>query len=99
MPSDHVIGDRQAFIKAVEIGIPHAQQGAIVTFGAQPTEPNTQYGYIEAKADQQSPDGAFTIARFVEKPSAEKAAEYVKSGRVFWNSCIFLMKAGTLLDE
>src|SRR4051794_17288577 len=51
MPSDHVIGDREAFIAALGTGIPHAEQGAIVTFGAQPTEPNTQYGYIEAKAE------------------------------------------------
>ncbi len=27
---------------------PHAENGAIVTFGAKPTGPNTQYGYIEA---------------------------------------------------
>ncbi|MEA3067070.1 MAG: mannose-phosphate guanylyltransferase / mannose-6-phosphate isomerase [Sphingomonadales bacterium] len=99
MPSDHVIGDRQAFIKAVETGIPHAEQGAIVTFGARPTEPNTQYGYIEARTGDGSGDGAFPIARFVEKPSAEKAAEYIESGRFFWNSGIFLVKASTLLDE
>jgi len=98
MPSDHVIGDRDAFIKAVETGLPEAERGAIVTFGAQPTEPNTQYGYIEARTDQSS-GGVFPIARFVEKPNAETAAEYLASGRFFWNSGIFLMKASTLLDE
>jgi mannose-1-phosphate guanylyltransferase / mannose-6-phosphate isomerase len=99
MPSDHVIADLPAFIRAIETGTAHAERGAIVTFGAQPTEPNTQYGYIEARADDGSGDGAFPIARFVEKPSAEKAAEYVESGRFFWNSGIFLVKASTLLDE
>jgi mannose-1-phosphate guanylyltransferase/mannose-6-phosphate isomerase len=99
MPSDHVIGDRDAFLQAVETGAPHAEQGAIVTFGAQPTEPNTQYGYIEADESGQSPDGAFPIARFHEKPDAAKAAEYIRTGRFFWNSGIFLMKASTLLDE
>ena len=38
MPSDHVIGNREAFLKAIEIGVPHAQSGAIVTFGAQPAQ-------------------------------------------------------------
>ena len=99
MPSDHVIADPGAFMAAVKTGIPHAEKGAIVTFGAKPTEPNTQYGYIEADTARSFPDGASPIARFVEKPGAEKAAEYLESGRFFWNSGIFLMKASTLLDE
>ena len=99
MPSDHVIGDTGAFLAAVRIGVSHAETGSIVTFGAQPTEPNTQYGYIEADTARSFGDGAAPIARFVEKPDPQKAAEYVQSGRFFWNSGIFLMKAATLLDE
>jgi len=99
MPSDHVIGGGDAFMAAVAIGIPHAEKGAIVTFGAKPTEPNTQYGYIEADTAGSFADGASPIAQFVEKPSPQKAAEYVESGRFSWNSGIFLMKPSTLLDE
>jgi mannose-1-phosphate guanylyltransferase / mannose-6-phosphate isomerase len=99
MPSDHVIGDREAFLAAVESGARHADQGAIVTFGAQPTGPSNQYGYIEANTDLGFPDGAFPIAHFHEKPSADKAAEYIASGHFFWNAGIFLMKASTLLDQ
>jgi mannose-1-phosphate guanylyltransferase/mannose-6-phosphate isomerase len=99
MPSDHVIGDGEAFVKAIMIGLPHAEKGAIVTFGALPTEPNTQYGYIEADAASGSGDGTFPISRFHEKPGPAKAAEYVQSGRFFWNAGIFLAKASTLLDE
>ena len=99
MPSDHVIGDHEAFLRAVETGLPHAEDGAIVTFGAQPTEPNTQYGYIEASAESDLGDGAFGILRFHEKPDAAKAEEYLQTGRFFWNSGIFLAKASTLLDE
>jgi mannose-1-phosphate guanylyltransferase/mannose-6-phosphate isomerase len=99
MPSDHVVGDRDAFLKAIETGVPHAEQGAIVTFGAQPSGPNTQYGYIEADAAGGTCDDSFPIARFHEKPDAVKATEYVQSGRFFWNAGIFLVKASTLLDE
>ena len=99
MPSDHVIGDRDAFVRAVELGAAHAGRGAIVTFGAEPAGPNTQYGYIEADADRRNSDGTFPIARFVEKPGAATAADYVASGRFYWNSGIFLAKASTLLDE
>ena len=99
MPSDHVIGDRRAFLDAVAIAARHAEQGAIVTFGAASKEPNTQYGYIEAAADRGFADGAFSIARFHEKPDSAGAAEYVATGRFFWNCGIFLMKASTLLDQ
>jgi mannose-1-phosphate guanylyltransferase/mannose-6-phosphate isomerase len=99
MPSDHVIADAEAFMAAVRIGIPHAEKGAIVTFGAKPTEPNTQFGYIEADTSRAFDDGASPIARFVEKPDPATAADYVASGRFFWNSGIFLMRAKSLLDE
>lgn len=99
IPSDHVIGDLQAFLGAVTIAVPHAEQGAIVTFGAKPTEANTQFGYIEAKSDEKFPDGAFPIARFHEKPDPAAAAEYLASGRFYWNCGIFLAKVSTLLGE
>src|SRR5205085_12087199 len=86
MPSDHVIADADAFMAAVRTGIPHAEKGAIVTFGAKPTEPNTQFGYIEADTGRAFDDGAAPIARFVEKPDPDTAADYVASGRFFWNS-------------
>jgi mannose-1-phosphate guanylyltransferase/mannose-6-phosphate isomerase len=98
VPSDHVIGNRQAFVDALVIALPHAEQGAIVTFGAQPTQPNTQYGYIEAAADRPIGDGALPITRFHEKPDAATAARYVESGRFYWNCGIFLAKASAFLD-
>ena len=99
LPSDHVILNRDAFVKAIAVGAPHAERGAIVTFGAEPTEPNTQYGYVEADMDHPCGDGAFPIARFVEKPNAATAAEYLQTGRFLWNAGIFLVKASTLLGE
>jgi mannose-1-phosphate guanylyltransferase/mannose-6-phosphate isomerase len=99
MPSDHVIADRDAFLQALEIGRPKANAGAIVTFGATPTEPNTQYGYIEADTGGAGSERILPISRFVEKPDAETAAIYFASGRFFWNAGIFLLKASTLLEE
>ena len=95
MPSDHVIGNRAAFLEAVDAALPYAQEGAIVTFGATPSEPNTQYGYIEA----QGSGAALPITRFVEKPDAATAIAYLKQGGFYWNAGIFLVKASTLLEE
>lgn len=99
MPADHVIGDVEALRAAIRAGAPHADNGAIVTFGIIPTGPNTEYGYIEVEGGQSDPADAHPVARFVEKPNAGDAAAYVESGRFFWNAGIFLVKASTLIDE
>jgi mannose-1-phosphate guanylyltransferase/mannose-6-phosphate isomerase len=46
-PSDHVIGDVEAFRGAVLRGAEAARTGAFVTFGARPDRPETGYGYLE----------------------------------------------------
>ena len=89
MPSDHVISDDEAFRAAIQKGISHAENGAIVLFGAAPARANTQYGYIEIDREHEPADGVFAIGRFTEKPDAATAADYVESGRFLWNSGIF----------
>jgi mannose-1-phosphate guanylyltransferase/mannose-6-phosphate isomerase len=99
MPADHVIGDEEALRAAIQTAVPHAEGGAIVTFGIVPTGPNVEYGYIEAEADQPAGATAYPVARFVEKPDVDTAAAYVESGRFWWNYGIFLVKASTLIEE
>lgn len=98
VPSDHMIGDDQAFLSAVEKAVPFAEDGGIVTFGIKPTGSNTQYGYIEM-GDEGSNAAVVPVVRFVEKPTAEAAEALLSSGRCVWNAGIFLMKASTLLEE
>ncbi len=98
MPADHAIGDEEALRVAIRAAAPHAEAGAIVTFGIVPTGPNVEYGYIEAGVD--GPAGPpYPVARFVEKPDAATAAAYLESGRFWWNSGMFLVKASTLIEE
>ena len=42
---------------------------------------------------------AFSVNRFVEKPSLNKAREYLAAGNFLWNSGMFCFKAGVILDE
>jgi mannose-1-phosphate guanylyltransferase/mannose-6-phosphate isomerase len=99
MPSDHVIRDLGAFLDAIERATPAAQGGKLVTFGVQPDEPNTQYGYIEIGDPDETIGGVHLISRFVEKPDERHAREYVESGRFAWNSGIFLFTASAMLEE
>lgn len=89
LAADHLIADQEAFTNAVAQAAVLAQQGKLVTFGIQPDAPETGYGYIEAEGNQ--------VLRFVEKPSLEKAREYLDSGRFLWNSGMFCFQAGTML--
>ncbi|OEZ01737.1 MULTISPECIES: mannose-1-phosphate guanylyltransferase/mannose-6-phosphate isomerase [Stenotrophomonas] len=95
LPSDHVIAHEDAFRAAVLSALPAAREGKLVTFGIVPTGPETGYGYIKA-----SSGGAVrAVDRFVEKPDAETALQYVQSGEYFWNSGMFLFKASRYLAE
>ena len=48
LPADHDIKNPDAFLDAVEVAQSAANQGAIVTFGIEPTHPATGYGYIQS---------------------------------------------------
>jgi mannose-1-phosphate guanylyltransferase/mannose-6-phosphate isomerase len=91
LAADHLIADQSSFSQAVEKACHLAMQGKLVTFGIQPDAPETGYGYIEADGND--------VLRFVEKPSLEKAREYLASGRYLWNSGMFCFSAGTMLRE
>jgi mannose-1-phosphate guanylyltransferase/mannose-6-phosphate isomerase len=95
LPSDHVIAAEQAFRSAVREAIPAATKGALVTFGIVPTTPETGYGYIQAAAG----NGVREVLRFVEKPDAATAQAWLDEGGYFWNSGMFLFRAGRYLAE
>ncbi|WP_394886080.1 mannose-1-phosphate guanylyltransferase/mannose-6-phosphate isomerase (plasmid) [Mesorhizobium sp. AaZ16] len=93
VPSDHEISTDALFWETVEAGAPAANSGRIVVFGIKPTHPESGYGYIEASLDGAGVSG---VSRFVEKPDAETARDYLASGNFYWNAGIFLFRADTM---
>lgn len=91
LAADHLIADQQAFEQVVLKAAELAATGKMVTFGIQPDAPETGYGYIEADGN--------TVLRFVEKPTLEKAQEYLASGQFLWNSGMFCFTVGTMLQQ
>jgi mannose-1-phosphate guanylyltransferase/mannose-6-phosphate isomerase len=96
LPADHVIRDTAAFHEAVRAAVAPAEAGALATFGIVASAPETGYGYIQRGAAH---GAAYRIARFVEKPNAERAREFVASGQYYWNSGMFLFRARRYLQE
>src|SRR5580700_27110 len=96
LPADHVIRDTVAFHKAIRMALPAAEQGRLVTFGIVPRSPETGYGYIHRG---EAAGEVYGIAGFVEKPTLERAREFVVSGDYYWNSGMFMFRARRYLEE
>ena len=96
LPADHIIKNEEAFAAAITHALPCAEDGKLVTLGIVPTEAHTGYGYIHRG---EAVGGGFTVLDFVEKPSLEKAQDYINFGNYYWNSGIFLFKASQYLKE
>ena len=98
MPADHLIEDLASFAEAVTEAEALAHAGMLVTFGIVPGFPETGFGYIEM-GEPCDDHGSKKVSRFVEKPDAEKAVEYIESGNYLWNSGIFCFSAGKVIEE
>jgi mannose-1-phosphate guanylyltransferase/mannose-6-phosphate isomerase len=95
-PADHVMQSVAAFVEAIGRARPAAESGALLTFGVVPTSPETGYGYIRTSPGSGS---VAQVDEFVEKPDAETALRYLRSGLYLWNSGIFLFSAAAYLRE
>jgi mannose-1-phosphate guanylyltransferase / mannose-6-phosphate isomerase len=98
-PSDHLVTDPAALHRAVELALPVAEAGELVTFGITPARPETGYGYIRAGASLPAAAAVRRAARFIEKPERAVAEALVAEGDCYWNSGIFLFRADRILAE
>jgi len=98
LPSDHLIADREEFSRAVRAGVEAALDGHMVTFGVTPDRPETGYGYMETARTEQGEKAPLMVSRFVEKPDAETAEQYLRAGNYYWNAGIFLFTAETMIE-
>jgi mannose-1-phosphate guanylyltransferase/mannose-6-phosphate isomerase len=97
-PSDHFIPNNNTFHEVVKLGLSHAQNNKIVTFGVQPTHAATGCGYLELSQDTIHKTGTSNLNSFVEKPSLSKAENMLKAGNFLWNSGIFMFRAAEMID-
>ena len=98
LPADHYVGDETGFRNHLSAACAHAEAAdTVVTLGIEPDHPETGYGYMERTEEALEAvtgDGGlpvFAAKRFVEKPDAVTASQYVASGRFVWNAGIFVM--------
>ena len=98
LPADQHVRDRDGLAKVLELGLAAAENSeAIATVGIKPTRAETGFGYLEMGAT--TGPGPIPVTKFVEKPDAARAEQYVASGRYLWNAGIFCASARRLLAE
>jgi mannose-1-phosphate guanylyltransferase/mannose-6-phosphate isomerase len=101
LAADHFIRNGDAFLDLVRTAGEAARHDYLVTLGIRPDRPETGYGYIKSgePCREAGVEGVCKVEAFVEKPDLETAKEYMKNGRYYWNSGIFIWKTRTLLAE
>ena len=99
--SDHLVVEEGAFMEHVGelASFVKRDPGRIVLLGAPPSQPETEYGWIEPGEPVgwagQGPVHA--IKRFQEKPSREAAEALLRRGGL-WNTLVFAARAAVLLS-
>jgi mannose-1-phosphate guanylyltransferase len=94
--ADHLVRQPEALHDAIRAAIAGAERGLLMTVGITPTHPETGYGYLQCGTPA---DGVVPVVHFKEKPSAEVAVEYLKSGRYLWNASMFVWQVRRFLAE
>lgn len=96
-PADHRVDDPDAFHAVLARAVDYARtHDALVTLGMTPSYAATGYGYIEQGAED-GRSGVYRVQRFAEKPDADLAREFLKTGRYLWNSGMFIWRVQTIL--
>jgi mannose-1-phosphate guanylyltransferase len=95
-PSDHLVIEEDALMRHVE-AVAHfveTQSGWTILLGAQPTEPEIEYGWIEPgeRVGWTAAGPLYRVRGFREKPPAEAARTLFATGTL-WNTPIFVARA------
>jgi mannose-1-phosphate guanylyltransferase len=101
LPADHLIKDKVSFQADLRAAAAVAgKTGDLVTIGITPTWACSGYGYIERGKKVDGPISDFyEVVRFREKPAADLAEQFVRSGNFFWNAGIFIWSVKAILTE
>ncbi len=86
----------ESYFKCINELCKAAQTGNrnLVLMGIEPTYPSEKYGYIKPVTDEH---GEINYT-FTEKPSREKAEEYIREGAL-WNGGVFAFKLSYVLEK
>lgn len=101
-PWDLYIRDESLFAQTIADACQYVEENdVLMTLGIVPKTPDVNFGYIQVREGRNAHlmAGPLQVKTFTEKPSAELAEVFVRTGEFFWNSGIFIWKATTIRDQ
>lgn len=99
LPADHWIQRPARFRKVISQAARAAIfQGHIITIGIEPDWPSPAYGYICPGTELEGSEGVRRVRRFVEKPDAKNARQYLARGYL-WNAGMFVFRHDVMEAE
>jgi len=102
LTADHLIKPFDSFQKHIRSAARMAEKNDVLyTFGIVPTYPAVGFGYLECGELIVNDDGIkhYRVRSFKEKPDIDTASQYVKSGKFYWNSGMFIWTVDTILRQ
>jgi mannose-1-phosphate guanylyltransferase len=99
-PSDHLVANETEFLRVLTEGLRTTREhNILLTLGIKPHRPETGYGYIQYKEDEDSLHSEVKrVKSFTEKPDRAMAESFLASGEFLWNSGVFLWNANAILS-
>jgi mannose-1-phosphate guanylyltransferase/mannose-6-phosphate isomerase len=97
LPSDHFIHPECVFLDYLTPCLARCREGEILTFGIQPTKPETGYGYVRTAEKLDS--FCYRVDAFVEKPPLARAQQYLKDPHYYWNTGMIAFTAAIFWSE
>jgi len=86
VPADGYVKDTESYAEALKLAFDTAEQtNGLVVIGVKPAYPADGYGYIHVETVPDTGAKVSRVLEFIEKPSAEKAEELIRSGDYLWN--------------
>ena len=101
LPCDHLYTDESAWAAAIRTAIRFAaDRPMLVTIGISPMDASTNYGYLQVGEclDRSTQCQVYQVIRFVEKPAADRAGEFLQSADYLWNTWTFAWQTGVYLE-
>ena len=99
LPSDHVILHEAEYIRLLDVAFKEAANNdVLMTLGIAPTRPDTGYGYMQYRREQDSGGDICKVLSFKEKPDILTAEAYLRAGDYVWNAGMFIWSVTSILE-
>ena len=95
LPSDHFITHKEKFNKILNYNLKNLSNKNIFIFGIKPTDPRSEYGYLQIKKINKNIN---KVLNFIEKPKKHKAIVLIKRNAL-WNSGIVLARKDSIINN